>query len=355
MRKTELIKFSLSKFANSYLDGISHFLNKPLSKPMNITIGITLKCNLKCTHCDIWKLKSRKELDKNQWMTIIDTLRDWLGTFQISFAGGEPLLYSGILEIIQYAANLGIITSIVTSGSTLDNAKLTELLQSNIDTINISLDSINPKIHDKIRGVKGVHNKVINAIEESCAVGKNKKIIIASVIMDSNLEEIIPLAQFTKDKNLYGISYQVLTDNFGRKYEHDWFKKSKNFVRDLEKVEKVIDDLVVLKNKGYPILNARRQLEYTKQYFNDPTKSFPFSCKVGFNTLRIGPLGYVQFCNLSKPFGNILELNPEKLWKSHIAQSRRRELRHCEMSCSIQNCYFKKSIYENIKSFKKKW
>jgi len=278
-----------------------------------------------------------------------------MGTYQLSFAGGEPLLYSDLLEIVDYASSLGVITSLVTSGSVLTPRKLDELKRSNIDAVNISLDSVKPRIHDEIRGVKGVHKKVMNAIEELCNAGLHKKIIVATVLMASNLDEIIPLAQFAKEKKLFGISYQVLTDNFGRTYQHNWFLKSKDFVKDLAKFEKITDDLLELKRKGYPILNAKRQLEYSRQYFRDPTKPFPFRCKVGFNNLRIGPNGDVQFCNLSKPFGNIQNLSPKELWRNSLAQRRRRELRLCQMSCSIQNCYFKKSIAENINSFMKKW
>jgi MoaA/NifB/PqqE/SkfB family radical SAM enzyme len=355
LNKNELIKYSLSKFANSYLDGLAHFLNLPLSKPTNISVGITLKCNLKCTHCDIWKLKPKDELDKNQWMKFIKSLHEWLGTYQISFAGGEPLIYSDIFEIIEYASSLGVITSLVTSGSLLDKNRLTKLLESKIDTVNISLDSINPDLHDKIRGVKGVHGKVIKAIDQFIDAGKSKKLILAAVIMGSNIDEIIPLTNFSKEKGLFGISFQVLTDNFGRTYKHNWFKDSDNFTIDYQKLEKVVDNLLELKKNGYPILNASRQLGYIKQYFKDPTLPFPISCKVGFNNLRIGPTGEVQFCNLSKSFGNILDQKPQDLWYSKLAKNRRRELRHCQMSCSIQNCYFKKTVQENFTAFKRKW
>jgi MoaA/NifB/PqqE/SkfB family radical SAM enzyme len=355
LKKNELIKYSITRFFNSYLDNISHLVNYPFSKPINISIGITQKCNLKCKHCDIWKLKDSNELSVDQWKKFLMNARQWLGTFQVSFAGGEPLLYNGILEILEYASSLGIITSIVTSGSTLTDRKIDELLKTEVDSINISLDSMNPEIHDGIRGVKGVHKKVMNAIEKLCESGHSGKIIIASVIMNSNIDEIIPLAEYTKEKGVCGISYQVVTDNFGREYKHDWFLDSDNFVKNNGKLDKVFNTLSKLKSKGYPILNAKRQLDFSRLYFLNPIISFPFSCKVGFNNFRIGPSGNVQFCNLSKPYGNILDEDLKKLWTSEMAQRRRRELRHCKLPCSIQNCYFRKTISENWSSFKRRW
>jgi len=355
LNKAELIKYSFSKFANSYLDSLSHFLNIPLSKPINVSVGITLKCNLKCTHCDIWKLSPGKELSKDQWKNFINSLYDWLGVYQISFAGGEPLLYKDIFDLIEHCSKIGVISSIVTSGAALTKTKLENLLNSNIDTVNISLDSINPEIHDKIRGVKGVHSKVLKVIDKFKDSGKEKKLILATVIMGSNINEIIPLVHYANEKGLFGISFQVLTDNFGKMYNHNWFNESDNFRMDQMNLKTVIDELLNLKKNGYPILNASRQLEYTIQYFQNPSLPFPFSCKVGFNTLRVGPTGDVQFCNLSRPFGNILEDEPKNIWNSPLAKSRRRELRHCQMSCSIQNCYFKKTIPENLTAFTRKW
>ena len=133
------------------------------------------------------------------------------------------------------------------------------MLDADIDSINISLDSINPVIHDSIRGVKGTHKKVLRAIDDIGEFGCKKKIILATVIMESNIDEIIPLAEFTVEKDLFGISYQVLTDNFGRKYKHNWYQESDNFVRSKKNLDEVINQLIGLKDKGYPVLNSKRQ------------------------------------------------------------------------------------------------
>ena len=58
------------------------------------------------------------ELSVNQVYRYIDELAS-MGTAQIQFSGGEPLIYPHILEVISYAHSKGIRVVISTSGVTI--------------------------------------------------------------------------------------------------------------------------------------------------------------------------------------------------------------------------------------------
>jgi radical S-adenosyl methionine domain-containing protein 2 len=58
----------------------------------------------------------------------------------VNFAGGEPLLYSGLPDIIKFSKQIGLVTSLVTNGSLLD-AQTIGRLAGSLDICALSVDS----------------------------------------------------------------------------------------------------------------------------------------------------------------------------------------------------------------------
>jgi radical S-adenosyl methionine domain-containing protein 2 len=85
-----------------------------------------------------------------------------LGIKKINFAGGEPLLYPHLSELIAHTATQGVTTSIVTNGSLLTP----EWINLHFDTLNcigVSIDSIHPD--SNLRAGRAVNGRI--PIEES--------------------------------------------------------------------------------------------------------------------------------------------------------------------------------------------
>lgn len=59
---------------------------------------------------------------------------------KVNFAGGEPLLFSGLPSIIEFCKHLGLMTSLVTNGSLLDQRTIARLSGS-LDICALSTDS----------------------------------------------------------------------------------------------------------------------------------------------------------------------------------------------------------------------
>ncbi len=58
----------------------------------------------------------------------------------ISIAGGEPLLYPEILEIVAYIKSRGLFSKLFTNGIALDTKMLTDLKNAGITEIVIHID-----------------------------------------------------------------------------------------------------------------------------------------------------------------------------------------------------------------------
>ena len=71
-----------------------------------LEIEVTNRCNLNCKHCYV-KRTPYVDLPQTLVKKIIEESNN-LGVNRLTFTGGEPLLYPGLIELAQYAKQLGI-------------------------------------------------------------------------------------------------------------------------------------------------------------------------------------------------------------------------------------------------------
>ena len=120
-----------------------------LRSPLIVWFEVTRKCNLKCTHCYIDAGRPRlNELSFEEVKCLLGDLRE-AGTFSLVLAGGEPYLRPDFPEILEYAAKLDFIISIVTNGSYITPEILARVPRENC-RVTLSVDGI--EAHNIIRG-----------------------------------------------------------------------------------------------------------------------------------------------------------------------------------------------------------
>lgn len=111
---------------------------------------IVKPCNMRCKFCyaTFDDIRVLSQLSKYDAFKILDKLRD-AGLQKITFAGGEPLLYKWIYEVIDYSKKIGLTTSIITNGSLLTD-NLIGKFKGKLDWIGVSVDSINDATNSMI-------------------------------------------------------------------------------------------------------------------------------------------------------------------------------------------------------------
>ena len=60
---------------------------------------------------------------------------------------------------------------------------------------------------------------------------------------------------------------------------------AENQVKDLDKVDKVIDESIEMKKNGAPVLNESGALEIIKEYFHNPGYALQTAVRQGYRTL----------------------------------------------------------------------
>ncbi|MFI3211357.1 MAG: viperin family antiviral radical SAM protein [Peptostreptococcaceae bacterium] len=113
-----------------------------------INLHILEGCNFKCKYC-FAKFGSRKILDIDSWKIIIDNIVNEVDVKRFNIAGGEPMLYPQLQELIDYIHSKNIDISIITNGYLLSSNFL-EKNKDKIETIGISIDSFDEDMLRKL-------------------------------------------------------------------------------------------------------------------------------------------------------------------------------------------------------------
>ena len=343
-----------------------------LKKPEQITFDVTDRCQMRCVTCSKWTTNAAdvmpKELTTQEWKDVILKLKNWLGEgYWFCLSGGEPFLREDIFEIAEFAKSHNIHTATMTNAFSIHN-KFEDIINSSIESINISLNAINDKsTHDKSRGREGSCQKAIDAIlklnELKQEKGSYLGINIATIMLPDNLDEIVPLVEFVTKNKINGIMFQLVDDNESfhaydvrKGLSTSNYKMSQSlreqYAKMAVKALPVIDKLIEMKTAGHSIYNSYEQLEAMKIFFKNPDDILKaIVCDVGSTNFAIDPYGDVRLCFNMDPVGSIREDLPERIWENAKSKDCRKATKRCKMYCRMLNCNFKGNFANFNKGF----
>lgn len=129
----------------------------------SIDIYLTYRCNLRCRHCFVGdRLNSALNFDPDLLDLLIDSCASWQ-TKEVTFLGGEPTLYPGVLPAIESVQQRGMRARIVTNGLAGLRRLISQWQYPSRPTVGFSIDGSNGHIHDAVRG-KGAFSGMLGNI-----------------------------------------------------------------------------------------------------------------------------------------------------------------------------------------------
>ena len=137
--------------------------------PYRLDLALTYRCNNDCAHCYNVEGRHLEELSTADWKRAIDRAWD-LGIPHIIFTGGEPTLREDLPELVAYAEHNGQITGLNTNARRLSDAQYVEkLVGAGLDHIQITLESSEADIHDRMVGTKGAFAQTVRGLKNVLA------------------------------------------------------------------------------------------------------------------------------------------------------------------------------------------
>jgi MoaA/NifB/PqqE/SkfB family radical SAM enzyme len=327
------------------------------SKPLDVICEISYICNLACPTCFRWTSKpDEHELDFGQWKDVINKLKEWLGTFNLTFTGGEPFLRKDLLDLFKFTSDNGIVTGVVSNGSLIDKTMAQRIVDSGLDGLCLSLNSLKRHIHNETRGTNGSYDEVMTAIENVKAVKQGMRLSLSTTVVRENIGELVDMVEFVKSTGLYGIHFQpIMPATLLPTYDQDGnFKKIplgtpyKNLLKKEEvvqddEIDDVFDRLISMAERGDPIISSVGHLKEMGKYLKNPTNPELLEkvCQVGVKNFNIDPFGNVRLCSIMEIVGNLTKQSPVEIWHSVNATDQRGNIRSCEKFCRIMYCNHK--------------
>jgi len=109
-----------------------------------LRISLTSYCNANCNIChNEGQYKANNGgLSLREYEEVARLLAPCFHSPRVVFTGGEPLLYSNLYEVIKIFKSHGYTVGLVTNGTLLNESKQKKLLESGLNTINVSLNSL---------------------------------------------------------------------------------------------------------------------------------------------------------------------------------------------------------------------
>ncbi len=124
------------------------------------------------------------------------------GVDRIRITGGEPLVRKDLATLIGLIKSVpGIKDIALTTNGILLADQAQSLRDAGLDRLNVSLDTIDPEVFERITRRKGL-DKVLNGIKVAHAVGFTNIRINAVSMVGISETEIVPMAEFCRDNNL---------------------------------------------------------------------------------------------------------------------------------------------------------
>lgn len=176
--------------------------------------NITWNCNLKCPHCyiDAGPNPSRSELSTEDKIRIVEQLAE-ARIPHVVLTGGEPLAARDFWTIAEALHDKGLSMSISSNGTLITRSVAERLASLGFKYAGLSLDSLNPEVHDKFRGLSGAFKMTMRGIENLKDAGI--PVGIRMTVTRWNIEEAPGIVDFAYKHGVSRVTYYVL-DTIGR-------------------------------------------------------------------------------------------------------------------------------------------
>ncbi len=276
--------------------------SKAAGRPILANLEVTKLCNATCDFCDYWQ--TRHEIRLDDYRPVIKKINPLVTVV----TGGEPMLRKDLPDIFTQIkeSSAYVFTSMVTKGDLLDIDKAHKLFDAGMDQIAISLDFPGER-HDQYRGIKGLWKYISELMPAMAKEFPKKSVIVNTVIMDDNLDEILNIADKAREWGI-GISfssYSVMKTN-----NESHFVDSKHIGR----VRALIDAIIERRRrwKG-TILSSEYYLNEIPSYFE---RGGVPECTAGIEHLQITPSGHIKRCSEMPVVAHWSEYSPDLFQKT---------------------------------------
>ena len=300
---------------------------------MIVSWNTTNACNMYCDHCyrDAG-CKAEEELSTAEAKTLLEQIAR-AGFKIMIFSGGEPLMRPDIVELVAYAASLGLRPVFGTNGTLITLEMAQKLKAAGAMGMGISLDSMDREKHNKFRKFPGAWEGAVQGMRNCRAVGLPFQ--IHTTVMEWNNHELEDLTDFAVAEGAVAHHFFFLVPTGRAKTIEAESLRAEAYEDTLTRIMKKQQEVEIeLKPTCAPqFLRIAAQMGLKTR--------FRRGCLAGTAYCIISPRGKVQPCAyLNMELGDVRQTPFDEIWKNSEVLNK---LRTLEYSGGCGSCEYKRA------------
>jgi radical SAM protein with 4Fe4S-binding SPASM domain len=177
-----------------------------LNVPLSVHLDLTYRCNERCIHCYL-DHDDHGEMTTAEITDLLDQMAA-AGVFYLTISGGEILMRRDFFEILEHAHKRTFCIKLKTNGVLIREKEAERLRALGVQSVQISIYSHRPEVHDAITKMPGSFRQSIEAVRLLRKQGL--RVTMANVLMVQNAHDYLGVralaeelgAKFTVDPTI---------------------------------------------------------------------------------------------------------------------------------------------------------
>ena len=262
--------------------------------PHVVAWNLTSRCNLQCAHCYISAGPSEEasgELSTEECLRIADEILELNPSPMFILSGGEPLLRDDLCQIALHASSKGATVVVGTNGTLLTKQKINDLQNAGVTGVAVSVDSLNPRYHDRFRHGDGSLQATLDAVDRLRQ--ERLDFVVQTTVTTGNRSELRRLVEWSADRGAVSFNAYFLVAT-GRGAGMGAMSADEN--------ETVLTELVDLHGeyRGQMMVRAKCAPQFMRlvsaRMPDSPVLSYSTRCPCGVQYCRVTPDGKLTPC-----------------------------------------------------------
>ncbi len=295
-----------------------------LNIPLNVQLDLTYRCNERCVHCYL-DHDDHGEMTTAEIKHLLDEMAD-AGVFILTLSGGEIMLRRDFFEILEHARRLMFCVKLKTNAVLIREREAQRIRDLGVESIQVSIYSHRPEVHDAITLVPGSLKRSLAAIRFLKSQGL--KVIIANVLMTQNMQDYPGVRALADELGVECTLDPTVTPMMDGSRSTLALAVDDSALRQVFRNQELVGDVeefcAIPAKPGEDDLEAR-------------------PCSAGHTACYVSPYGDVFPCvQFPLPTGNVRQQRFVDIWRHSDQMNEVRDIRVKDLSCSqcthVTNC-----------------
>ncbi|HME31995.1 MAG TPA: radical SAM protein [Terriglobales bacterium] len=296
-----------------------------LNIPLSVQLDLTYRCNERCVHCYL-DHDDHGEMTTEEIKHLLDEMAA-AGVFILTLSGGEIFVRKDFFEILEYARQRTFCVKLKTNAILIGEAEAARIRDLGVESIQISIYSHRPEVHDGITLVRGSLERSLDAIRFLKSQGL--RVVIANVLMIQNVQDYAGVRSLAEELGVESTLDPTITPMM------DGNRSVLSLSVDQSALQQVFRDTGLVGNVDEFCAVAAPADE-------SALSSLP--CSASHTTCYVSPYGDVFPCvQFPLPTGNVRKQRFLDIWRysdqmNEVRSIRIKDLTTCTQCSHVSNC-----------------